>query len=142
MDPGITAFASAFEAPFKKAFLDTLKASGVATAKRVASGRHLVKAAGLHMAAPKAKVDFVFDHTNTHVVDYVQEHALETIDDISTATRNKVKDIIARAFDEQKDLSDYADELVDAVGDETRADLIARTESMTAANEGQSRRAS
>lgn len=133
MDPGITAFASAFEAPFTKLFTDIVKESGRATAKSLTSGKAFVKAA----AKSKPSIDFVFDHTNPHVVDYVREHAAETIQDISNATRTKIKDIIARAFEEQKDLSDFADELVDAVGDANRADLIARTESMTAANEGQ-----
>lgn len=134
IDPGITAFAATFEAPFSKAFAKIIKESGRATAKRVTSGQVFVK-----VAAKKStpKIDFVFDHTNPNVLDYIREHTAETIEDISTATRNKVKEIIARAFEEQHDLKDYADELTAALGDADRADLVARTESMTAANEGQ-----
>jgi hypothetical protein len=136
MSPGITAFEKAFLSPYRTAMTNILVASGTDTVKNLKN----LKKSRIKASAKKVTpvpIDFAFDKTNTHVIDWIEQHTLEGVDDISTATRDKVRDIIARAFDEQTDLKDAATELTDAIGDATRADLIARTESMIAANEGQ-----
>lgn len=133
MEPGIAAFEKAFLTPYREAVRATVQESGTKTVKALKK----LRIKGAAKSVPKPDQDFAFDVTNQHVLDWIEEHTLEGVDDISKATRDAVRDIIARAFREQTDLKDYAEELTEAIGDATRADLIARTESMIAANEGQ-----
>ena len=77
-----------------------------------------------------------FDKNNQRVVDWADRHAAELITNISETTREAINNAVAEAL-EQGSIKDLYDEILDAVGDEARADLIARTEVMTAANEGQ-----
>ncbi len=68
---------------------------------------------------------------------WVKDHAGETIDGISEDTRAQIREVIEASFDEQFDVDDLADEIADIIGDPARAELIARTEVMRASNEGQ-----
>lgn len=77
-----------------------------------------------------------FDVKNVAAAKWAREHAAKLIDGIASTTEQAIKDAVARA-QEEGDLSGQYDEVLAAVGDEARADLIARTEAMTAANEGQ-----
>jgi F like protein len=134
MSPGISAFERSFLAPYRTAMTNILAESGLNTAKQLKQGSLKVSA---KKDTTKVGIDFVFDKTNPEVVDWINQHTLEGVDGISQATRDKVRDILAGAFDEQVDPKDLADDLVNAIGDAARADVIARTESMIAANEGQ-----
>jgi len=77
-----------------------------------------------------------FDATDPKSVEYAKEHAGELATQISDTTRDAIKDAIAEAL-AGGSLDDASDDILDAVGDEDRADMIARTEAMDAANEGQ-----
>lgn len=77
-----------------------------------------------------------FDATNPRAAKWAKEHAAELAEGISETTEQLVKDAIARAFEEGLGLRESYDLIRDAVGDEARASVIARTETMTAANEG------
>lgn len=77
-----------------------------------------------------------FDATNQRVIDWADRHAAELIDGISESTREAINNAVADAL-ERGSIKDLYDEILDAVGNEARAELIARTEVMTAANEGQ-----
>lgn len=77
-----------------------------------------------------------FDQKNQRVIDWADRHAAELIDGITETTRDAINNAVAEAL-ESGSIADLFDEILDAVGDENRADLIARTEVMTAANEGQ-----
>jgi SPP1 gp7 family putative phage head morphogenesis protein len=77
-----------------------------------------------------------FDATNQRVIDWADRHAAELIDGISETTRDAINNAVAEAL-EQGSIKDLYAEILDAVGNEQRAELIARTEVMTAANEGQ-----
>lgn len=81
-------------------------------------------------------VAFSFDQSNPAAVDWANKHAAELIDGISETTRQRIGDAVTSAL-EDGDLEDLYDKILSEVGDEDRADLIARTETMTAANEGQ-----
>lgn len=83
-----------------------------------------------------ASLTMKFDVKNVAAAKWAREHAAELIDGIATTTEQAIKDAVARA-QEAGDLSGQYDDILAAVGDETRANLIARTEAMTAANEGQ-----
>lgn len=76
-----------------------------------------------------------FDASNTRAAAWARDHAAELATGVSDTTEQIIRDAIARTQDEG-DLSEQYDEILAAIGDEDRASLIARTESMTAANEG------
>ena len=90
---------------------------------------HLRSAAG-----PTLKMRF--DASNPDVVAWAKAHAAELAAGISETTDQAIKDAVSRAVDEG-DLDMLYDDINNAIGDETRAELIARTEVMRAANEGQ-----
>lgn len=98
-----------------------------------------VKLAEMRAAKDKpvdAKLTMKFDAKNEAASKWAKQHAGELAKDISATTEQAIKDAVARA-QEEGDLRQQRDDILDAVGDESRAELIARTESMTAANEGQ-----
>lgn len=80
---------------------------------------------------------FAFDATNPAARKWIEEHALETVDDMSTTTRERVRDLLERSFDGEFDIDELTDEIGDIIGDDARAESIARTETMTASNAGQ-----
>lgn len=77
-----------------------------------------------------------FDATNPDVVRWAREHAVELAKNLGDTTEQDIKDVIARGL-EEGNLDEVFDDVLNAVGDPDRAQLIARTEIMTAANEGQ-----
>lgn len=85
-------------------------------------------------AAPKA---FAFDKSNPAAVDWADKHAAETISGISETTRDEIRDLVSEALEGEFDVAELAKEISSLLGDDTRAELIARTESMEAANQGQ-----
>lgn len=80
---------------------------------------------------------WAYDSTNPKAVDWIKEHAGETIDGISDDTREQIRDAVEAAFEEQYDVDELASEIEDIIGDPERAEVIARTETMRASNEGQ-----
>jgi hypothetical protein len=81
-----------------------------------------------------ANFDLTFNASDPVAAKWAREHAAELATSLSDTTRQAIKDAVAR---QQETGEDSYDDILDAVGDETRAELIARTESMRAANEGQ-----
>lgn len=94
-----------------------------------------LKAAGYRAAAPT--VGFKFDETSPEAVEWVKKHALEVIDGMDEYTREQIRELLEDAFEGDYDVHDLADEIEDIIGDEARAETIARTETMRASNEGQ-----
>lgn len=84
-----------------------------------------------------AEVSFAFDETNPRAVAWVQAHSLKLIEDLSETTRNDIRDLIEGAFEGEYDTDDLADQIETLIGDSTRAETIARTETMRASNQGQ-----
>lgn len=129
---GITAFQGALQEPLQEVLLDTLIAGGIATAKTV----H--KLTGLRAAAKdKVAIDWSFDETNPAAVEWANEHATDLIENMSEVDRLAIKDLVEAAFEEQFDVDDLIDKITEIIGDEARAEVIARTETMRASNEGQ-----
>lgn len=87
-------------------------------------------------SAAKRPLQFSFDVSDPLAVKWAKEHAAELAKGLSETTTNNIRDAVAKA-QESGDLDEQYDAILDAVGDEDRAQLIARTESMIAANEGQ-----
>lgn len=88
----------------------------------------------LRTAAPRA---FRFDRNNPEAISWADKHAAELIDGISETTRDDIRELVAESLEGEYDVSDLASQISDLLGDDDRAELIARTESMRAANEGQ-----
>jgi len=95
-----------------------------------------VLAGHLRVTAPKIK-GFAFDKTNPQAKEWVDEHVGELIDEMSRVTRERVKDLVERTVDGEFDTHDLADKITELIGDESRAETIARTETMAASNGGQ-----
>lgn len=83
-----------------------------------------------------APIAIRFDVADPNAVKWAKEHAAELADGISETSRERIKDAVARAV-AGAGIDEAYDDILDAVGSEARADVIARTETMTAANEGQ-----
>lgn len=83
-----------------------------------------------------AAIDIEFDAENEAAAKWARKHATKLASDLSKTSREAIKEAIARVFEGGK-FDELYDEILDAVGDEMRADLIARTEIMIAAHEGQ-----
>ena len=107
---------------------NVLEDSGIAAAKA------LVRK--LRVAA--APIGMKFDVTNPAAVEWISSHAGELITSISESTREDIVDLVEAAFTEQFDVDDLTDRISDLIGDDARAEVIARTETMRASNEGQS----
>jgi hypothetical protein len=114
---------------------EVLTKSGEIAAKNLKKQLRKVRAASGFRTA--LVTGWSFDATNPAAVDWIKQHAAETIDGIDKDTRAQIRDLVEEAFTEQFDVNDLADEIADVIGDDARADVIARTETMRASNEGQ-----
>lgn len=77
-----------------------------------------------------------FNVEDPRAIEWAKEHAAELAKGISETTRELIADAVSRAVAGEGIDAAY-DDILEAVGSEARADMIARTEVMTAANEGQ-----
>lgn len=76
-----------------------------------------------------------FNVTDPNAVQWARDHAAELADGLSATSEQDIQDAVASAL--AGDGLDAAyDDILAAVGDEARANMIARTEIMDAANEG------
>jgi SPP1 gp7 family putative phage head morphogenesis protein len=86
---------------------------------------------------PKVKIGMQFDRTSPAVLAWAKQHAADLVTDISETTRERIRDEVVGAFAEGVSPRDLADAIDGIVNDVDRAELIANTESMLAANRGQ-----
>lgn len=114
--------------------LQTLNDGGVAGTAMLNKD---LRAAEFRAAKGPAATDIKmkFDTSNDRAAKWARDHAGELAKGISQTTEDAIKAAVARA-QEEGDLHQLYDDILDAVGDDDRAALIGRTESMTAANEG------
>lgn len=77
-----------------------------------------------------------FDYTNPDVLAWAEQHAAELIAGIDKTTRKRIRQHVVDALD-SGNLDDLERQLIPLLGDRERAELIAHTETMAAANEGQ-----
>lgn len=114
--------------------LDCMEAGGVAALEqfRVSEFR-AAKEVGNKRFGP---LRMRFDVKNERAIAWAKKHAAEMVKDVTKTTREDIKDAIVNAFQKGTLRSAYED-ILEAVGDKARANLIARTESMRAANGGQ-----
>lgn len=140
MSQAIEAFEKSFEPKFKRLIEDVRNRTGAEAAKilrgRLKARHASIRDMGFRAAAPKID-GFSFDKSNPKAVQWVEAHAAETISGISDTTREDIKDLVEHAFDGEYDVDELASRISDLVGDDSRAETIARTETMRASNEGQ-----
>jgi SPP1 gp7 family putative phage head morphogenesis protein len=131
VDKAITATANALHGEKLPALLlATMSESGEAAARRLPKVRA--------SADPKvAPTEFAFDVTDQHAVDWARKHAAELVQGVSKASRDEIRELVETTFEEQISVDDLADEIERVVGDEARAESIARTETIAASNRGQ-----
>lgn len=140
MSKAITAFEKDLTPKFKRLIEDIRNATGTESAKKLKTklkARHAsIRSMGFRAAAPSI-ASFAFDKSNPKAVQWVEEHATETIDDLSATTREDIKNLIEQSMQGNFDVDTLADDIAELIGDPERAELIARTETMQASNEGQ-----
>lgn len=78
-----------------------------------------------------------FDPNNPNAAAWAAEHAGELAKNLSESTTQAIQDAVEASFGEDGNLETAYEDILSAIGDEDRADLIARSESMIAASEGQ-----
>ncbi len=108
---------------------------GKALAAGGAAGVSLLKQHRQAMRALAKPVAMRFDATSPEAIVWAQQHAGELADSISETTEQAIKDATAAAL-EGEGIDAAYDKILAAVGDDARAEMIARTEVMDAANEG------
>jgi hypothetical protein len=127
------AVAKALWAVLPKTLLGCLVDGGRAAVGMLPEPRH----AEMHTAkrTPSA-LKMRFDVNDPNAVAWADRHAAELITQISETTREDINNAITDAL-EHGNLDEAYDEILAAVGDTDRAEMIARTEVMTAVHEGQ-----
>lgn len=100
---------------------------------------------GFRTAAPQRKgqphstvgpFGLAFNVSDPNTVAWAREHAAELAQGLSDTTEQDIRDAIASNLEGDIDQGDAYDEILDAIGDDDRAEMIARTETMTASNQG------
>jgi len=81
--------------------------------------------------------NFKFDPKNPDAAEWASLHAADAITGISETTRDEIRDLVEEAMSGEFDPDELATEIAHALGDDARAEVIARTESIQAANQGQ-----
>ena len=86
----------------------------------------------------RTTLGFGFGLTNEERVKYAREHTNKLSGSIAKTSVNDVRDTIAKGIEEGKDLRKVRTELMEKVDGwtEARAETVARTETLTAANQG------
>jgi len=128
----------ALKAGMDDLLFETLALGGDAAATNLVRQAPVMRASSrqLRTLAKKPPIGYEFDRTNEKSVEWAKERAGDLIDGISDTTREKIREIIGDVVNEG-DWDEAYDELQDIFDDEDRTRMIARTESMTATNEGQ-----
>jgi len=95
-------------------------------------GLRVAKKTGSRVRSAKIR----YDVTNEDAADWARKHAAKLAKGLSKTTRKNIREAIALGF-EGVDFDTVVAGVMEMVGDEARAKLIARTESMAAVSAGQ-----
>lgn len=87
-------------------------------------------------AAKQTSFEAKFDVANPEVAKWARKRVAKLLTDLPKTTQHDIAEAIATAAETGSWKAAY-DTILSAVGDDTRAKIIARTETMAAANEGQ-----
>lgn len=118
--------------------LNKLTSHGIDKKKSFFSDGYPKKPMHQAMKTLAGPIGFAFDRTNPSAVNKVREQAGDLIKGISETTREQIKELVEEAFtDPEVDVHGLADSIDEIIDDPARAETIARTEVMDAANAGQ-----
>ncbi len=134
--PNISSCISALHAALLKVLPPVLVKVYVAGANAGVGMLPKRRAAEMRTLKPQDTFNIRFDQSSPEAIAWAKKHAGELAVGISGTTEQRIKDAIAAAL-EGDGLDAAYEDILAAVGDSDRADLIARNEVMTAANEGQ-----
>lgn len=84
-----------------------------------------------------AKLGFAFNPDAPDVKAWAEQHAADLVTGVSASTRDAIRDEVVDLFDGDRSVAEMTDRLTGLLGDDARAEMIASTETMRAANEGQ-----
>lgn len=96
----------------------------------------VLRTSGLRVAAD-SPFTMQFNAKAPNVIAWAKKHAAELVTEIVETTRQRLADAVVRHTEGTIDDEAFSDALESAVGDEDRAQTIARTESMMAVHQGQ-----
>lgn len=142
VSPSIEAMTKALGKSLPPLLKKMLKAGGDAAALNL----HEALTGSVRASAKSSavKVGFEFDIANEKATEWIEAHSLELIDDLAKTTIEDIRAILVSAFEEGRsvdeitlDIRDILDAVDDTLYNANRAETIARTETMEAANEGQ-----
>lgn len=136
VDKAIAAFESNFTPYFRRLLGDVQAAAGTASAKVLKAQLRKSRNASVRVLADDL-TGFEFDKSNPAAQQWVKDHAAETIDGINESTRQAINDLVAQEFDGEFDVDELANRIGDLIGDDARAETIARTETISASVNGQ-----
>jgi SPP1 gp7 family putative phage head morphogenesis protein len=136
----ITATEEALRSTVDQPLAQALAAAGTSTARILVAALRR----GLTTAAEGDDtvddIEMSFDAANPRAKAWIEEHALELVNDISDTTREEIRGLLEESFDAGNttlDVDELAKQIGELIDDPDRAELIARTETMRAANQGQ-----
>jgi len=113
----------------------SLVAQGVIT---IQDSEEEIEVVALAKPLPKAEIkDWKFDAANEGAANWAADYAGALIEGISKTTRENIADLVEEAMNGEYDTDALASEIAGLLGDDTRAEVIARTETVRAANKGQ-----
>lgn len=121
------------DAAFKDAYANRKEGEGIGLALMNAANAKMARRLSFRTA--DGPLNIRFDVSDPNAVKWAREHAAELAKGLSETSRQDIQDAVANALDGDGIDAAY-DDILAAVGDEDRADLIARTEIMDAANQG------
>lgn len=133
MSTAVTASEKSLKVKMTPLLQQTFFEAGHATAGVLATQLKTASDTRLRIAA----IDFMFSEEDPDAAAWAEEHAAELVTGVSDTTRDAIHDLVVNMFDGQSSEAELADNLETLLGDDARADLIARTETMDAANSGQ-----
>lgn len=138
LSPALDAMEKKLKASLPALLKKMLEAGGKAGAQNL---HEAITGRALRSAAPSKRkngeIGFEFDVTDERAVSWIEKHGLELIDDISKTTRERLRDVLETGFEEGHTVDEMSTSIGNIIDDEARAEVIARTETMTASNEGQ-----
>lgn len=109
---------------------------GIGLALMNAAKRKGVKGLTGLMTLAKKPSPFKFNATDPNAIAQAKAHAADLVSRVTKVTREAIRDAVEEAFEKQRTVKELAETLEDIVGDEDRAEAIARTEVMRASNAG------
>lgn len=94
------------------------------------------RAASLRTAADTPLI-FKFNPKNPRLAKLAEDHAARLVTQVSDTTEQRIREAITKEFTGEYDEGEAYDAILDAVGDDARAEMIERTESMLVVHAGQ-----